>query len=816
MGVLLIINAMMIRFLSTFLLAVLTITSVSAYQLKAVVVDTDGEPLPYVTYRIFPEGASTASISQITSDAGIISQDIAAEGVYRLNLSYVGMAEVDTTFTISADAPVADLGTLSMAESTETLEAITVTAQKPMVIRKIDGVAFDLTADPERPTLMVSDVLRKVPMVSVDADGTIRVNGSTDFKIYKNGRPSPSLTRNSKDIFRAMPASTIKRIEVITEPGAEYDAEGTTAVLNFITEDNSAIKGYTATAMVNYDTENDYPSGGIFGTGEVGKVTVSLDAWYQPLGGKTQYSFSEETINYGNGESRFEGGDDRSEGYALSFGGEASWQPDTLNLFTFEAHGWAYDVDANGTGYQNYYAPDGSLIGGLKQKLTSPFARYFDAEFGFNYQHSTGRPGEKLTASYQLATTNQSNRGLTSYEESWGALEVPYSGIFNDYDGKFAEHTLQFDWVRTMGIHTLDFGAKGIFRHNASDNVSQFTDLEDMVTTQFQHDSYISGAYAQYSANIGKFALRGGVRYENTYYKAEYPDGSADSFSAHLNDIVPSAAISYQATTASSLRFNYSSSISRPGISYLNPAYTYTPISESHGNPDLSSARRHSLRLTYTLYMPKFNLNANLGYSLMNNGVASVHWVDDDNFIHSTYGNVSHYRDLSLQLFAQWTITNKSSLMVNGSYGLKRYKYNGMVNQVWDFNNLYMRFQQKLPWKINAELWGYYRGKRPTDVYTRQVGSFADRLMYGIQISRNFLKEERLQLRLGITNPIGSSRYCWSSETVNGDYTGYNSSYIDGRRSFAIAISYRLGSLNSSVKKVDNGITNDDLEGRKQ
>lgn len=75
-------------------------------------------------------------------------------------------------------------------------------------------------------------------------------------------------------------------------------------------------------------------------------------------------------------------------------------------------------MDAIGSGYQNYYAPDGSLIGGLKQKLSAPFARYFDAEFGFNYQHSTGRPGEKLTASYQLATTNQSNRGLTSYEES--------------------------------------------------------------------------------------------------------------------------------------------------------------------------------------------------------------------------------------------------------------------------------------------------------------------------------------------------------------------------------------------------------------
>ena len=88
------------RFLSTLLLAAVAICDAAAYQIKAVVADSQGEPLPYVTYRLFTEGATSASISQITNELGVIKQDIDTVGTYRMNLSYVGMNEVDTTFTI--------------------------------------------------------------------------------------------------------------------------------------------------------------------------------------------------------------------------------------------------------------------------------------------------------------------------------------------------------------------------------------------------------------------------------------------------------------------------------------------------------------------------------------------------------------------------------------------------------------------------------------------------------------------------------------------------------------------------------------------
>ena len=103
-------------------------------------------------------------------------------------------------------------------------------------------------------------MLRKVPMVSVDPDGTIKIKGSGDFKIYKNGRQNNSFTNNAKDIFKSIPAAMIKRIEVITDPGAREDAEGTGMILNIVTMENTVIKGVMGNAGLNYPTTSTVPS----------------------------------------------------------------------------------------------------------------------------------------------------------------------------------------------------------------------------------------------------------------------------------------------------------------------------------------------------------------------------------------------------------------------------------------------------------------------------------------------------------------------------------------------------------------------------
>ena len=134
------------------------------------------------------------------------------------------------------------------------LQDVEVVTMRQLVKTLDDRLSYNVQADPEARTSTLLDVLRRVPLVSVDGQDNVRVNGSSSFKIYKNGHPDPALSSNPKEVLRAMPASVIKRIEVITEPGARYDAEGATAILNIVTVEGMRIEGVNGTVSASINT----------------------------------------------------------------------------------------------------------------------------------------------------------------------------------------------------------------------------------------------------------------------------------------------------------------------------------------------------------------------------------------------------------------------------------------------------------------------------------------------------------------------------------------------------------------------------------
>ena len=156
------------------------------------------------------------------------------------------------------------------------LKDVTVTAQRQLIKQEVDRIGYSVADDADSKTNNVLTMLRKVPMVSVDASDEIRVNGQTNFKIFRNGHPDPSLSRNAKDILKAMPASSVKRIEVITEPGAKYDAEGTTMILNIVMADNSTLKGVSGMASARADHRGSV-GGSLNLTTQLDKVVMSVD-----------------------------------------------------------------------------------------------------------------------------------------------------------------------------------------------------------------------------------------------------------------------------------------------------------------------------------------------------------------------------------------------------------------------------------------------------------------------------------------------------------------------------------------------------------
>jgi hypothetical protein len=195
------------------------------------------------------------------------------------------------TMPMGMTAQTDSLGVDSVTWSKE-LDGVTVVHQKRLVKMEVDKMTYNVSEDEDSKSKTVLDMLRKVPMVTVDGEDNITVNGSSSFKIYVDGKPNVMFSSNPSVIFKSMPATAVKNIEVVTNPGAKYDAEGASGVLNIVLNKEAmggagggSMNGYNGTLTAAVGT-NGW-GGGAFVSGQQGKLTYSVDVMHQKMSPKT-------------------------------------------------------------------------------------------------------------------------------------------------------------------------------------------------------------------------------------------------------------------------------------------------------------------------------------------------------------------------------------------------------------------------------------------------------------------------------------------------------------------------------------------------
>ena len=785
------------------------------YQVKGTVVDSLGEGEMYATIRIFNDIDSIKPILVgVTDEKGFFSQSLKTAGNYQLKIHSTGKSELSKDFVINASKPVVDMGTLTIKDNAEVLSEVTVMAQRPLITKEIDRIGYDVQADADSKTATIIEMLRKVPMVSVDAQNNITVKGSSNFKVYKNGRPNTSFSNNPKEVLSAIPASMIKRIEVITEPGAKYDAEGVGAILNIVTNDDTTIKGIMGNVSAQITTLGT-PQGSVWLTSQIDKVAISA---YAGTYNMNKLSSEDETYTHydykDSGSSMDYISKGTYKGWGTWFGADASWEPDTLNLFNISFNGYWHDLDVPGTTSTQMTAADGTPIYSYNAKYHYPQS-YLDFTGNVSYQRSTHRKGETFNISYLVSTTDQ-NQDQTQEFYDMVNMPVAYTGTHSLFNLNFIEHTIQADYTRPFAkYHTIDVGAKYILRDNHSTTTNQYLGV-DTTFSDFSHLTQVLAGYGEYRFKWKSLSAKAGIRYEYSHLNAKFNDGSQPNFSKNLNDWVPSAALSWQVNDANSLTFNYASRINRPGISYLNPAVEEHVNSTSQGNPNLSSARHNSMKLTYMLIRPKFNLNVSANYEFSNNGIVS-YVTATDNHIYSTYANVGRNNSLFFDANIQWSITPTTQHNLYGSTYRMEYeiKEQGLQQARWQWGAS-ARLTQQLPWKLRLEVAGGRNSGNVNNVYSYTENITNDGWNYYLSLQRSFLKENRLTVSIFALNPIGSSSQLSRQYFVNGDYTGYSDTKMMNTGKLAmLRVAYRFGSVNAQVKKTSKSISNDDIIGRK-
>ena len=687
------------------------------------------------------------------------------------------------------------------------LEGVVIKAQKQLIKQEIDRIAYDVQSDEESKTQTVIDMLRKVPMVTVDGQDNILVKGNSSFKVYKNGHLDPSLTKNAKEVLKAMPATMVKRIEVITDPGAREDAEGVDAILNIVMVNGSKIQGLTGVVSASYTSLNHHNFYTSL-TGQMGKLLLSVDYGFSKMTEKNSYNRTEVDRTYlDTGNRMFSNSEGSNPGDIHYTNLNASYDIDSLNLISASFGGYFYKLNVQGDG-STWLGHDDQPIYSYNNHYWMPGYQHHSWNGRLDYEHKTRRKGERFTLSYMLALTRQHTDQENTYTELVN-VPFPYSGSMMKERERFTEHTFQADWLRPLGKgHQLEIGAKYIDRNNNSHNTQDFYDTDMLTSNEFQHTTRVLAGYADYIYKRNKWSARAGLRYEYSFMLGSYPDGKGESFDKHLGDWVPQATLKYQLTDAQSLKLNYTTSINRPGISYLNPAASITPTVVSQGNPNLESSHTQRLSLIYSYILPKLTFQFAPAYSFSSGGISSVQSAKGD-VRYTTYDNILRYRRFSVEQYVQWKPFDGTTLIINNNL---RYEHNenpnlGYCTHGWSDIG-YVHLTQKLPWKLRLYLSVNGKiGHSPSGVYYIQHSWYN----YYASLQRSFLKGDRLTVRLGANSPF--DKYLPSvAETVNGNYRDYQQSWNRGR-CFTISVNWRFGSLKSSVKKTEHSIENDDVVG---
>ena len=785
-----------------------------SFHLNGTVVDSvSGKPLAYATIVLQNSKTKSPVKNFISKDDGSFELTGADSLDYLLIFAFTGYD--NKTISISRGQS-AVLGLISMKLSDKQLNEVSVVAVKPVIKRDLDGIKYDVSADPEAPGLSVLDMMRKVPLLSVDASDNIKLKGKGNFKILINGKESALMAKNPSDVLRSMPATNIERIEVITTPPAKYDAEGLAGIINIITK-RKLDEGYNIGLNGRLNTIWG-PGINLNGTYKKGKFGFSGYMGYNvrhqqtnDIGGQQQFFY--------NKSSLIQNGINTAYAHNTYGDAELSYEIDSLNLLTGSFEFYAGNYSQNSNQLSNSYDSNNSLIQAYRL-MNNASNNFGGLDASLNYQLGFKKDKNRLlTFSYKYSYSPGTQNNNNTISDTIN-FYLPDYIQYNQSGNK--EHTIQVDYVHPLNKVNLEAGAKTILRNNFSNfETSNYNDatkeyeVNPNQTNDFKYDQDIYSIYNSYSAKWGKWNAKAGLRLEHTTVRANFISTSSQ-VDQDYNNLIPSVSVQWN-LKSSSISLGFTDRISRPGIYQLNPFVDYSnPNFINTGNPNLQPEVNHSFELNYSIFS-KNAVTAGLSYSFTNNSLQTVTYLQavnsgslTDTVSVTTYENLGTNKNLGLNLNINITSVRNLGVSLNGqishvwlkgTYNGQFYTNDGYTGNV--FLNAGYKFGKGFRVGFDA---GYFSG----DVNLQ--GNTSPFIYNSYTLSKTFL-DKRLTLTAVMNNPY-SQYYTFRSTTTTPDF--YQSTYNQiFYRSFALRFNYKFGKLNSEIKKNQRGINNDDKKAGK-
>ena len=806
------------QFRAIFVMMMLMISAVMTAQttVKGVLTDENlGEAEPFATVRVFKHGKTDKPVAMfLTKEDGSFSQQVKGKGRYDIVFSSVGKEDLKQTITLNNQGTL-DLGTLLIKENATMLKGVEIVAQKPLVKMDVDKMSYNVAEDEDAKSNTVLDMLRKVPMVTVDGQDNITVNGSSSFKVYVDGMPNVMFNSNPSMVFKSMPATAVKSIEVVTNPGAKYDAEGAGGVLNIIMNKQNpqaaqSMNGYNGT--VRASGGNKSISGGAFISGQQGKLSYSANVMTTYSKPGTTDTEMEITQNNPNGTSQLMTSSNKVT-IPFTMGNlTLGYQIDSVSALNVTASINSLNIKSNGNStttmgggsYGKGFSYGSSTD--MRNSRTS-FSGSIDYQRFFNKEHT-----QSLALTYQMNYSPSTVKSDNIFKTTSSIIDL--TNRYSENKEKTTDHTFQIDYTMPIATgQTLSFGTKLQLRDATSDAKYYKKGVYDPTSSMdYEYKNSILAGYGEYAGNFGKIGAKAGLRYEQTWQNVEYHLGNGDDFKKNYGSLVPSASLQYTIGQGSNLGLTYNMRISRPGITYLNPYVDKTnPTTRTYGNTDLDVEKNHNLALVYNMFTPKLMLNLNLHHNFTDNAIEQYSFYDAQNLLNTTYGNIVRRHQTGLNGYVNWLAAKKTRLFLNGALNYTDLRSNTLSqsNSGWSANAM-IGLQQTLPADFKLSVYAMTSTKN----YTLQGWSGGFNLITA-NISKSLLKDKLNLSLMGMMGLNKGGNINIESHSQGKDFTSHTLTKVP-LYGFTFTVSYTFGNSKRQAQQHTSRIQNDYIEQQSQ
>lgn len=780
-----------------------------------------GDPVGYVTAALYESGSDVSIAGAVADGEGKFFITGFQEGVYSLQISFIGYETVTVADIQVVDASKdIDMGEIRLSDEGLALEEVTVQGQRELIEERVDRTIYKAENDRTIAGGDATDVLRRVPMLSVDLDGNVSMRGSSNITVLIDNRPSAIAASSITDALRQIPADEIKEVEVITSPSARFDAEGTSGVINIVTKKNN-LEG--ATLSLNSGVGLRGSNLGLNGGARIGKFGFSIGgfgrAGYNVLG---RFENVQTLIGESGNETIISQKADTDRRFMFGrYNVGADYEIDSYNFLTASANfGLRNSKNFQHDFLTQTFVGNDLIREALRETDTKDKSNSLDVSV--NYTRTFDKKGKEISILTLYSRNDRENSFVNSlYNDDFLTID---SRLRNDNPSRNEEFTAQLDFVTPLGEdgqQILEYGAKNIIRRAFSDfayfsaqgATGAYEELNDpSLSNEFSYDQNVTAGYVSYTFSFLKnYTLKPGVRYEYTTINANFANEVEVKIPSY-GSVVPSMNASRKLKNGNMIKAAYNRRLQRPSLRFLNPNIEASnPLQTSQGNPELDPEFTDNFELGYSTFLKGSMLNFTTFYRNTTGSIQAVRTLQDDNIIFTTFENIGQEQAIGTNIFTNITISNKFSL--NGGVDLfYTMLNNGLTdpalaaqNEGWVISGrMFGNYSLPKDWQI--QLFTFARGRR-----VQLQGSSGGFAAYGLNLNKQF-QEKRGSVGFGVENFL-AREFIIRNETITPTII-QNSTAALRNMNFKVNFSYRIGKMSmTDRKRKRKSVSNDDLKG---